>query len=296
MSIVERAPAKVNLYLHVGAPFANGRHPLESVVMFADAGDVVTAQDGEGLRLAVIGPFAADLDEEPDNLVLRAAREIALEGGIAKPHAHLTLDKKLPVASGIGGGSSDAGAALRALNRLWSLDAPFEDLEEIARRLGADVPVCVRARSAFMTGAGEDFEPIDLPVLEGLLVNPDCGVPTAGVYQTFDMMRLGGLFARGAPPEWRSAHAAISGLRAARNDLLPAALDLAPEIGETLALLEADSRALLARMSGSGSTVYALCADATAAASLARDVRALRPHWWTTPVRFGAVDVLSGAR
>ncbi|MBI1186308.1 MAG: 4-(cytidine 5'-diphospho)-2-C-methyl-D-erythritol kinase [Alphaproteobacteria bacterium] len=296
MSIVERAPAKVNLYLHVGAPLTNGRHPLESVVTFADAGDVITAHDGDGLRLAVIGPFAGDLDEEPDNLVLRAAREMALEAGIARPHAHLTLEKNLPVASGIGGGSSDAGATLRALNRLWSLDAPFEDLEEIARRLGADVPVCVRARSAFMTGTGEAFEPIELPVLEGILVNPDCGVPTAGVYQMFDQMRLGDLFERAPAPAWRSAHAAISGLRAVRNDLLPAALDLAPEVGETLDLLDADARALLARMSGSGATVFALCAEATAAASLARDVRAMRPHWWTTPARFGAVDVLSGAR
>lgn len=296
MSVVERAPAKINLYLHVGEPAPHGRHPLESVVIFADAGDVVSARAGEGLKLTLAGPFARDLEEEPDNLVLRAARELALEAGIARPNAHMILDKRLPVASGIGGGSSDAAAALRALNHLWGLSATLDDLEIIARRLGADVPVCVRALPAFMSGTGEDVRVIDLPVFEGALINPDCGVPTAGVYQTFDLMGLGREFERGEPPFWRSTHSAITALREMRNDLFLPAFDLAPEIGEALGLLDDDPRALLARMSGSGATVFALCEDAAAAAALAADIRRARPSWWTQAARFGAVDVQSGAR
>lgn len=296
MIVAERAPAKINLYLHVGEPGAHGRHPLESVVVFADVGDVVTARSGEGLRLDVVGRFAQDLDEEPDNLVMRAAREIALEAGIARPAAHLTLDKRLPVAAGLGGGSSDAAATLRALNVLWNVRASEDDLIDVARRLGADAPVCVRAKAAFMAGTGEDCSEIEMPALDGALINPDCALPTAVVFQTFDGMGLGGEFVRGEAPVWRSVHAAVSALRDMRNDLYLPALDLAPEIGEAHDLVVGDPRALLTRMTGSGATVFALCEDSAASASLAADIRRMRPSWWTAPARFGAIDAQSRAR
>jgi 4-diphosphocytidyl-2-C-methyl-D-erythritol kinase len=298
MIVVERAPAKINLSLHVGEAALLGRHPLESVVAFADIADEVTAEpNGEGgLRLHVEGPFADDLAEEPDNLVLRAARELALEGAMRKPSARLTLEKILPVASGIGGGSADAAAALRALNRLWRLNASIEDLERVAWRLGADVPVCVRSNPAFMFGTGEQAISIDLPVFDAVLVNPDCALPTAAVYQTFDAMRLGGNFVRSKPPAWTSAREALSSLRDSRNDLTEAAFELAPEVGEALACLSSDPRALLTRMSGSGATVFALCVDAPAAAGLADAVRRVEPNWWIRSARLGAVDVLSQGR
>jgi 4-diphosphocytidyl-2-C-methyl-D-erythritol kinase len=294
--IVERALAKVNLTLHVGQAALLGRHPLESVVAFADAADEVTAEDGDGLRLVVEGPFAQDLEDEPDNLVLRAARELALEAGIEKPGASIVLKKELPVASGIGGGSADAAATLRALNRLWSLGASLEDLERVGWRLGADVPVCVRSNAAFMFGTGEQAIAIDLPAFEAVLVNPDCSLPTAAVYQTFDAMRLGSAFVRGAPPHWANAREALAALRDGRNDLTAPAMDLAPEIGGALDFLAADHRALLTRMSGSGATVFALCADASAAAGLAEEVRRAQAQWWVRPTRLGDIDVRSQAR
>ncbi|MGE3142017.1 MAG: 4-(cytidine 5'-diphospho)-2-C-methyl-D-erythritol kinase [Hyphomonadaceae bacterium] len=296
MSVLERAPAKINLYLHVGETGAHGRHPLESVVAFADCGDIIEARAGRGLSLALKGPFAASLEEEPDNLVLRAARELAVEAGLDAPGAHLTLDKRLPVASGIGGGSADAAATLRALNRLWGLNASLDDLEIVARRIGADVPACIRSEPAFMTGTGEDVRAIALPAFDVVLVNPDSEVPTAGVFQTFDLMGLGAQFERSPAPDWRNARDALIALREARNDLTLPALDLAPEIGDALDALSEDGDALLVRMSGSGATVFAITEDAPAARALANRVRARQPHWWASAARLGAMDVNSLSR
>ena len=181
MTVTGFAPAKINLYLHVAAPRSDGLHPLDSLVIFADVGDVVDASAGDGLTLEVSGPFAAALAHEPDNHVLRAARALGAHAGIA-PRAALTLDKRLPIASGIGGGSSDAAATLRVLNRLWRVNASDDDLEKIARTLGADVPVCVRAQTARMQGIGEVLASIVAPSFDAVLVNPLHCVPTGEVY------------------------------------------------------------------------------------------------------------------
>ncbi|MBL8531524.1 MAG: 4-(cytidine 5'-diphospho)-2-C-methyl-D-erythritol kinase, partial [Hyphomonadaceae bacterium] len=175
------APAKINLTLQVGPPGGDGMHPLQSVVAFADVGDWVEVAPSEGLTLAMDGPFAPMLTQDEDNLVLRAARLLAAEGQV-RAGAALRLSKHLPVASGIGGGSSDAAAALKALNQLWALDLDVAALAQLGRRLGADVPVCLGARSAWMTGAGEQVAALALPEMDVVLVNPLRPAPTAQVF------------------------------------------------------------------------------------------------------------------
>ena len=283
------APAKINLYLHVGPPRADGYHPLDSVAMFADCGDTLRAARDDALGLRVEGPFAAALADEKDNLVLRAARLLADHAGV-RACAALTLEKRLPVASGIGGGSADAAAALRALNVLWAIGASQGDLCALARKLGADVAVCVASQTARMRGVGDAFDIFDAPVLHAVLVNPGVSAPTPAVYRRFDSMGLGSAFFEGPAPHWPTGEAAIADLRARRNDLTAPATAEINDIGETLALLRSDARVRLARMSGSGATCFGLVEDAQRAQSLAASIQKAQPHWWTAPVRLGEVD------
>jgi 4-diphosphocytidyl-2-C-methyl-D-erythritol kinase len=282
------APAKINLSLKVGRVRADGRHDLESIVAFADFGDVVEAEFADALTLDVTGPFAAALAGETDNLVLRAARTLAAAGGLVSPAARLVLEKNLPIASGVGGGSSDAAAALKALNELWRLGASLQDLAVIGRALGADVPVCVAARAALMRGAGEIVEPIALPTLHAVLANPRAPLSTADVYRVFDAMRLGADIIARPAPFWPDGAAAIAGLAALGNDLAAPARSLAPSIAEIESLLAADPRARLVRLSGSGATVFALTDDREAAAAFARDVEVKQDAWWVRAVRLNA--------
>ncbi|MBL8551870.1 MAG: 4-(cytidine 5'-diphospho)-2-C-methyl-D-erythritol kinase [Hyphomonadaceae bacterium] len=270
--LVERAPAKLNLHLHVGLPLRDGRHPLESLVAFADIGDEIVVEPANDLSLAIDGPFAEALKDEADNLVLRAARLLGARG------AAIRLTKNLPVASGIGGGSADAAATLRALNKLWDLQLSLVELAEKGAALGADIPACVHARACWMSGTGEETAPVSLPGLSAVLVNPLVPAPTGAVYRTFDAMHLGASFARIAPPAWESAASAIQGLTALENDLTAPAIAIAPAVAEVITVLSADPRARLVRMSGSGATVFALTwdrADADAVAASLAD----RP-WW----------------
>ncbi len=290
----ERAPAKINLYLHVGRPRADGRHPLESAVAFADVGDEIIAAPAAGLSLSIEGPFAAGLSSGEDNLVLRAARALALAAGIHAPGAALTLRKHLPVASGMGGGSADAAATLRALNELWGCDFPLTRLEAIARGLGADAPVCVRASPAFMSGFGEETAPMAQPTLDAVLVNPSCVVETGAVFRRFDALGLGEAFTRGAAPDWRSMDAATAALSMRRNDLTAPAIDLAPEIADALRALEAGDGVRLARMSGSGATVFAIMNDPQSACALAARVAASHPGWWCVATTLNAIDGTGG--
>jgi 4-diphosphocytidyl-2-C-methyl-D-erythritol kinase len=285
MSVRVFAPAKINLTLQVGPPGADGRHPLQSVVSFADVGDWVEAAPGDGLSLEVIGPFAAALRDEPDNLALRAARALAQTAGV-RADAALTLEKHLPIASGIGGGSADAAACLKALNRLWGVRASDADLAAIARPLGADVPACVLGRSLYMTGAGEDAEPLEVPPLDAVLINPLQPLATARVYQRFDALGLGGEFTTAPAPLWPDPAAAVAAIAALGNDLTAPAADLAPVIAAMLALLRADPRARVAALSGSGASVFAITDDAEAARALAADVA--RAEWWVRPTVLGA--------
>jgi 4-diphosphocytidyl-2-C-methyl-D-erythritol kinase len=264
------APAKVNLYLHVTGRRADGYHLLDSLAVFPAVGDVVTAAAGDALSLAVAGPFGAVLADDPDNLVLRAARALRRGAGAG---AALRLEKNLPVASGIGGGSADAAAALRVLAEFWGVDVA---LPEIAARLGADVPVCLGRRAAVMGGVGEVLGAAPgLPAFGLVLVNPGVAVATPAVFRA----RMGAFSAPAAlPAGWDDAAAMAADLARLRNDLEAPAMAVAPVIGEVLAALRAVPWVLLARMSGSGATCFGICR--TAAAAEAAAAALARPGWW----------------
>lgn len=287
MSVRVFAPAKINVTLKVGRARPDGFHPLQSVVMFADVGDVVEAARAETLSLRVRGEFAEHLSPGDDNLVLRAARALAAAAGV-EAKAALSLQKNLPIASGMGGGSSDAGAALRALNELWGLNLPIARLVEIARGLGADAPVCVAAKSAYMAGAGETFERIAAPAFAAVLINPLIPLPTANVFRQFDRMGLGSDFSVAAPPNWTGPEQAIAEMAALGNDLEPAARALLPELDEIAVLMRSDTRVWHAGLSGSGATMFALVESRDAAAGLAENWRRAHPEWWIADAMLGA--------
>ena len=275
MPIAETAPAKVNLFLHVVGRRPDGYHLLDSLAVFPAVGDTLRAAPAEAFSLALEGPFGGALRAVPDNLVLRAARGLAELAGV-RGGARLTLVKTLPVASGIGGGSADAAAALRLLGRLWGVAPAAEALRALALRLGADVPVCLTGRPARMGGVGDVLSPApDLPACGLVLVNPGVAVSTPDVFRA----RSGRFSAPAALPSgWLDAVAMARDLAALGNDLEPPAVTLCPVIGTVLAALRAAPGCLLARMSGSGATCFGLFADAVAAAAAAEGVR--RPGWW----------------
>ncbi|MBS3979381.1 MAG: 4-(cytidine 5'-diphospho)-2-C-methyl-D-erythritol kinase [Rhodobacteraceae bacterium] len=271
-AVAETAPAKINLCLHVTGRRLDGYHLLDSLVVFADVADRVFAAPSHGLSLVVAGPEGAGLQAEPDNLVLRAARLMGVED------AALILDKRLPVASGIGGGSADAAAALRALARLTGL--PLPSGSEVLQ-LGADVPVCLSGRPSRMTGIGEHVTPLPaLPPLACVLVNPRLPVPTPQVFAR--------LTARDNPPLPDLPSAALATAKAfaawlaahSRNDLVASTREVAPILVDVQAALEAVPGCLLARMSGSGGTHFALFASSEAALRASRALRAAHPFWW----------------
>jgi 4-diphosphocytidyl-2-C-methyl-D-erythritol kinase len=268
----EAAPAKINLYLHVTGRRPDGYHLLDSLVVFAAAGDHLAAAPAEDLSLAIDGPFGGTLAAEPDNLVLRAARALAGQAGIPA-RAALRLTKNLPVASGIGGGSADAAAALRLLASLWQVPGASPDL---ALRLGADVPVCLASRPARMQGVGEVLSAAPmLPDFGLVLVNPGVAVATPAVFRA---RQVGFRPPADLPAAWFDAAAMAAGLACLANDLEAPAIALAPVIGEVLNALAALPGARLARMSGSGATCFALFDDVPAATVAARAVA--RPGWW----------------
>jgi 4-diphosphocytidyl-2-C-methyl-D-erythritol kinase len=272
-AIVETAPAKINLALHVRRRRADGYHELETLFAFCRDGDTVTVAAAEVDRLTLTGPFAAVLagEAQEDNLVTRAARQFCERFGVAGGHA-ITLDKHLPVASGIGGGSADAAATLRALARLHGVALDHADLFSLAADLGADVPACLLGRTARGEGKGDALQPLpplgEVPVL---LVNPGVAVSTAAVFGRWDGVD------RGPLGEGAAMDVAATG----RNDLEPPARALAPQIDDVLALLQAAPGVELARMSGSGATCFAIFASAHA-----RDAAALAARtqgWWVLP-------------
>lgn len=273
----EHAPAKVNLDLLVTGRRADGYHLLDSLVVFATPGDRLILEPAAALSLEVQGPFARALEDAGDNLVLRAARALADHAG-QPPAARIVLEKNLPVAAGLGGGSADAAAALRALARFWRLGLPAPDLATLAERLGADVPVCLAGRPARMRGIGEQLTWQDhLPPLALLLVNPNRPLATAAVFAA-----LGPLPApppeRGPPPaDWPGL---VAWLRARANHLEAPARRLLPVIDEVLGALAGQPGCALARMSGSGATCFGLFAEAAACARAAAALRAARPDWW----------------
>lgn len=272
--LIEFAPAKVNLFLRVVGRRDDGYHLLDSLVVFPAVGDELRAEPADGLSLRVLGPHARALDGETDNLVLRAARRLAVATGVPRG-ARLVLDKRLPVASGIGGGSSDAAATLRLLARLWGVTIPAS----LPAELGADVPVCMRARPARMGGVGEVLAPAPrLPSFGMVLANPGVPVATPAVFGARTANGIG--FSGGAvlPEHWPTAAALAQSVGEFGNDLQDAALAVCPAIGDVLAALVALPGCLLAQMSGSGATCFALFADREAAVMSAGLLA--RPGWW----------------
>lgn len=271
----EAALAKVNLYLHVTGRRADGYHLLDSLAAFPPIGDVVSAEPADGLSLTITGPFAPGLQAEPDNLVLRAARALAAHAGIAA-NAALTLRKVLPVASGIGGGSADAAATLRLLCRLWRLDVAPSALADIGIRLGTDIPVCLRSAPTRMGGVGEILAIAPaLPPAGLILINPGVAVATPAVFRA----RTGAFSAAARlPASWQDAESLAADLAKLGNDLQAPAASLCPEISQTLAVLAGLPGCLLARMSGSGATCFALFASETIAIEAATALP--QNHWW----------------
>jgi 4-diphosphocytidyl-2-C-methyl-D-erythritol kinase len=278
MALTAFAPAKVNLYLHLIGRRPDGYHLLDSLIAFADIGDRITAEPATTLSLEITGPEAAGLaDLGQDNLVLRAARLLVAHTGTARGAA-LSLEKNLPIAAGIGGGSSDAAAALRLLTALWQLSIGEEALRILGARLGADLPACLYRRAAWLGGVGERIEPAsDLPEAGILLASPRKQLPTAAVFAA----RTGPFYEAGRfAPMPRDAAGLARTLTALRNDLTDAAIGIVPEIAAVLARLSRLPGALLARMSGSGATCFALFPDRGAAEEARAALAAAEPQWW----------------
>ena len=280
--VAEDAPAKLNLFLHVVGRREDGYHLLDTMIAFASIADRVEVAPDDRLSLSIDGPFAGALpgDGDPahaDNLVLRAARGLAdLAGRPAA--ARIRLTKRLPIAAGIGGGSADAAATLRALIRLWDLEPDAPQLDALALRLGADVPMCLSGGTSFAGGIGEELAPA--PPLTGtpvVLVNPGEPLATPDVFRAW---RAGfsppGRFV--AAPSDRPG--ILERLRERRNDLAEPAIRLCPQIGAVLQELDDLAGCRLARMSGSGATCFALFDTQDAAGAATRSLATARPGWW----------------
>jgi 4-diphosphocytidyl-2-C-methyl-D-erythritol kinase len=274
------APAKLNLYLHVTGRRADGYHLLDSLVAFASVGDTVTATAAPSLSLDVSGPHAAGLAADESNLVWRAAQRLGPGRG-----ARLHLDKQLPVASGIGGGSADAAAALLALRGLWALPVDDAALADMAIGLGADVPACLRRTPLWMAGIGEQLAPAPaLPAAHLVLVNPGLPLATPAVFAAW--REAGGAFSAPAAQtglRFDNVHVLVNYLRTCRNDLEAVARFMAPPVDVALAALRAQPGCLLARMSGSGATCFGLFPTPLSAERAARQIGKAQPGWWSVP-------------
>ena len=275
MSVSVKAPAKVNLYLHVTGKRPDGYHLLDSLFVFAADGDVVTAERADGLSLEIVG--APDLSAGEDNIMMKAARKLAAALGI-EPDAHLILEKNLPVASGIGGGSTDAAATLKALQILWQKTLPDERLYALALELGADVPSCLAGKAVQVSGVGEILTPApEIPALPVVLVNPNKPVSTPAVFKTRKPV-----FSKPMPLTRPCADVDdfIGELKKRRNDLQDAACVLEPAVAEVLQAFENQPLCLFSAMSGSGGTCFGLFRSPADAATAAQGIAAAHPDWW----------------
>lgn len=269
MQTSEQAQAKINLALHITGRRGDGYHLLDSVVAFAACGDRITVRPAAESSLNISGPFAQDLADTSDNIVLRA---LSLFGPDVR--AEVDLEKNLPVASGIGGGSADAAAVLRAVARMYRIPLPPDGQ---VLRLGADVPVCLMQRPVRMQGIGEVLTPLPLPELHAVLVNPRVAVATGPVFEALESRTNPAIAMEGA--QLGNATETIGWLKTLRNDLQPDAILQAPAIGDMLAALHA-AGADLARMSGSGATCFGLFEDPGAADRAAAALQEGHPRWW----------------
>lgn len=271
------APAKLNLALHVTGIRTDGYHELSTLVAFAGIGDVLRVEAFDTLALEVSGPFAeAITDDARDNLVWKVAERLREVGGVTQG-AHIHLEKHLPVASGIGGGSSDAATAAILLNDLWNLGYSDDALAALLLPLGADIPMCIYRKPALVGGIGERISSIDsILAMSLVLVNPGIVVSTPEIFRAYD--RQGIRESSGIYPfegEWT-----VSRLKVLRNDLQPIAVETTPVIAEVLAALEESSGCLLARMSGSGATCFGIYPSDSAASEAAQIISRRCPQWW----------------
>lgn len=278
------APAKINLFLHVTGRRSDGYHTLESLVVFTGVGDRLVAGAADEVGLSLTGPFAGPLcSDADDNLVLRAASALLAAAAGHREGVRLLLDKSLPVASGIGGGSADAAATLRLLRRFWNLDIATDELDRIALALGADVPVCLAGRPALMSGVGEKIAPVAaLPPCAVVLANGGQPVPTPAVFRA----RRG---AYSDPIGWSAPtdfDALVAALARCRNDLTDAAISVSPVVASVLDALGQVPGCALARLSGSGGTCFGLFRDRDAASVAAAALAAAHPGWWVVESEF----------
>lgn len=285
-TVTEVAAAKINLALAVTGRRPDGYHLLDTLAVFAVAGDGLCAAPADDLSLEIGGPFGPALTGSGPNLVIRAAealREAAFSGNA--PGARLSLDKQLPVASGIGGGSADAAAALRALNRLWGLDWSLDRLAGVGLALGADIPMCLVSRPLRARGIGEQTGTLGaFPVLQMVLVNPGIAVSTPDVFT-----RLSGAFS-GPLPDAGSLHdldGVLTYLHETANDLEAPAIATEPVIADVLDALRSSAGCRLARMSGSGATCFGIYPDAAAATAAAAAISAENRKWWIVTTTSG---------
>ena len=291
MSLTAFAAAKINLYLHVGAPGPDGYHALSSLMVFADVGDHMSVEAADSLGIQIDGPFSPALLEQDigANLVTQAVYKILAAAGGPVPPFRLLLNKVLPIGAGLGGGSSDAGSTLRLLRDALSLRISDQALQDMAASLGADGAPCLWGRPVIAQGRGEQIRFVEgLPTLHAVLVNPGVVCSTGAVFAAYDAL--------GAPgddwvPDLESSFASFDEMAAllsyCRNDLEAPAIGLCPEIAEVLAALRLEPETLLARMSGSGATCFALCASDMEAQGLAQKLERLQPNWWVRACRLG---------
>ena len=276
------APAKINLFLHVGERRSDGYHDLESLVVFADVGDELLIEPAKSFSLALDGPFGGKLANEQDNLIAKAARALGAKAG-RSPDVRITLTKNLPVASGIGGGSADAAATLRGLVQFWDIKMPHDELHTIAESLGSDVPACLLSETLWMTGRGEGIEPVPgLPPAPLVLVNPGVAVSTARIFA--NLKNRVGVGQATKPKTDLSVLALADYFKSNRNDLEKPAREIAPAIDEALQAIS-HSGALRTRMSGSGATCFGLFADDKSAEAAAAKIAGDHPDWWVKKAR-----------
>lgn len=273
------APAKINLFLHITGKRPDGYHLLQSVVVFANVGDRLTFTRHDSLFIDVAGPFAGDVCAPRDNLIYKAAQALG-ENYKTAPTGQILLEKNLPVASGMGGGSSDAATTLKGLAQLWGLPEEFDRMQKIAATLGADVPACLVRRPVWMEGVGEKMMRLpDIPDMHMVLVTPAVATPTPEVFRQFR-----GKF---SPPiqfigrrktmgEW------IADLKLYRNDLTDAAIAVSPEIKTALQSIADTPGCQIARLSGSGATCFGIYETPTAAHAAVNKLRQQHPEWWIT--------------
>lgn len=281
LSIRLTAAAKLNLFLHVTGKRTDGYHLLESLVAFTEFGDELTIEPAETLILDITGPFAGTLENGGENLVMKAARLLQSHTGCAQG-AHISLQKNIPVGAGLGGGSSDAAAALLGLKKLWGSAISDAGLQILALKLGSDVPVCLLRQPAWMQGMGEILAPVDFHnALWVVLVNPRISLPTAEVFRRFS-----GSFASAcpAPENFYSRNDLFTYIAPKHNMLEAAATALVPAIGDVLAAIGA-TECKLARMSGSGATCFGIYDNEISARQAAREIQRKHPNWWAVATR-----------